>query len=391
MERLESNWSPRLKLIVGLLSLTFIIYLSAKFSAIFPAIILSIIVAYVLSPFVDMLENKAKFPTWAAISLAYFLGILVLLTLALVFYQPLAQQAVFLYNDLQSFFSGAEELFAYQITIAGQTIDGSMIFERATSVIQEISQPFVGHTLGFAVDIISSLVELSFTFVISIYLLKDGKEISNWMENIVPKKYRLDFIFLRSEISKIWDAFFRGQLLLSLVSASIFTSIGFIIGLPFALPMGVLAGLMEFSPHLGHGIWSILAGLVALLSGSTWLNMPNWVFALVVIGLQFIYIQFDYNYLIPRIIGKRVQLSPLVIILGILAGASLAGVLGVVLASPMIASARVLFWYIYFNLFGETPDFKKTTSDLPPPDPRWWHLQKPKRTKKTKKQKEQKP
>ena len=388
METLESSWSSRLKLIVGLLSLAFIIYLLAKFSAILPAIILAIIIAYVLSPFVDMLKEKAKFPAWAAISVAYFLAILVLLTLVLVFYQPLAQQAVFLYEDIRAFFSQAENLFAYQITIAGQTIDGSMIFERATSVLQEISQPFVGHTLNFAVDILSSLVELSFTFVISIYLLKDGKEISNWMENIVPTKYRPDFVYLRSEISKIWDAFFRGQLLLSLVSASIFTSIGFIIGIPFALPMGVLAGLMEFSPHLGHGFWGLLAGLVALLSGSTWLNMPNWVFALVVMGLQAVYIQFDYNYLIPRIIGKRVHLSPLVIILGILAGASLAGVLGVVLASPTIASARVLFWYIYFNLFEETPDFKRTTSDLPPPNPHWWHLQKPARTKKSKNRKE---
>ena len=388
METLESNWSPRLKLIVGLLSLAFIIYLSAKFSAIWPAIVLAIIVAYVLSPFVDLLEEKAKFPTWAAIIMAYFLAILVLSTLVLVFYQPLAQQALFLYNDIQSFFSRAEELFAYQITIAGQTINGSMIFERATGVIQEISQPFVGHTLGFAVDIISSLVELSFTFVISIYLLKDGKEISSFIENIVPSKYRADFIHLRDEISKIWGAFFRGQLLLSLVSACIFTGIGFIIGIPFALPMGVLAGLMEFSPHLGHGIWALLASLIALISGSTWLNMPNWVFALVIIGLQFVYIQFDYNYLIPRIIGKRVQLSPLVIVLGILAGASLAGVLGVVLASPMIASARVLFWYIYFNLFGETPDFKKTTSDLPPPDPRWWYLKKPTQGKDQKEQEE---
>ncbi|MEA2009057.1 MAG: AI-2E family transporter [Chloroflexota bacterium] len=368
--------------------MTFAIYLFAKFSAILPAIILAVIVAYVLSPFVDILHQKANFPIWAAISVAYILAILVLSTLVLVFYQPLASQVVLLYEDIQSFFSGAEELFAYQITIAGQTIDGSMMFERATGIIQDISQPFVGHTLDFAVEIISSLVELSFTFVISIYLLKDSKEISNWMEKLVPTRYRQDFVYLRSEISKIWSAFFRGQLLLSLISASIFTIMGFIIGIPFALPMGVLAGLMEFSPHLGHGFWGILAGIIALISGSTWLNMPNWVFALVILGLQAIYIQFDYNYLIPRVIGKRVQLSPLVIILGIMAGASLAGVLGVVLASPVIASARVLFRYIYFNIFGETLDFEKITSDLPPPDPRWWHLEKSKRNKKPKKRKE---
>ncbi|MBS1248551.1 MAG: putative transport protein [Chloroflexi bacterium] len=377
MEQLESRWSPRLKLIVGLLSLGFIIYLIATFRGILPAVILAGIVAYILSPLVDFLTEKARFPEWAAITVVYLLAILVLLTVSLVFYRPLSQQAVLLYEGIQILLSQAEELFSYQITIAGQTIQGSMLFERVTGLIQEVSQPVFGHTLGFAVEVISSLVELSFTFVISIYLLKDGKEISKSIEGFVPTKYRQDFIYLKSEISKIWSAFFRGQLLLSLVSASIFTSVGLIIGMPFALPMGVLAGLMEFSPHIGHGIWSITAGLIALLSGSTWINIPNWIFALIVLALQFVFIQFDYNYLIPRMVGKRVQLSPLVIILGILAGASLAGVLGVVLASPIIASARVLLRYIYFNIFEEELGLEKTTSDLPPPDPRWWQLQSP--------------
>ncbi len=389
METLESNWSPRLKLIVGLLSLAFIIYLIATFSAILPSIILAVIVAYILSPFVDMLCEKAKFPKWAAIIVVYLLAILVIFTLAMLFYRPLALQAVLLYEDIQSFFAGAEDLFAYQITIAGQTIDGSTIFERVTGVLQDISQPFVGHTIDFAVEIISSLVELSFIVIISIYLVIDSKDINIWMEELVPSKYRSDFIYLREKIAKIWAAFFRGQLLLSLISATIFTGVGFIIGIPFALPMGVLAGLMEFAPHIGPGIWAIIAGIIALASGSTWINMPNWIFALVIFGLQVVYIQFDYNYLIPRIIGKRVQLSPLIIILGIMAGASMAGVLGVLLASPIIASGRILFLYIYFNIFEETPGTKETTVDLPPPDPRWWHLKKYSR-KRSKKQQERK-
>lgn len=388
MENSKSNWSPRLKLIVGLLSLAFVIYLIATFSAIIPSVILAIIVAYILTPFVDALSEKAKFPKWAALITVYLLAILVLFTLALLFYQPLALQATLLYEDIQTFFAGAENLFDYQIIIVGQVIDGSTIFENATSILQDISQPFVGHTLDFAVEVISSLVELSFIIIISIYLIIDSKDISIWMEEIVPSKYRADFIDLREKISKIWAAFFRGQLLLSLISATIYTIGGFIIGIPFALPMGVLAGLMEFAPHIGPGIWAVIAGIIALASGSTWIAMPNWVFALVILGLQVVYVQFDYNYLIPRIIGKRVQLSPLVIILGIMAGASMAGVLGVLLASPIIASGRVLFLYIYFNIFEETPGQKATTVDLPPPDPHWWQLKKHEHAKQPKKQEE---
>jgi predicted PurR-regulated permease PerM len=74
--------------------------------------------------------------------------------------------------------------------------------------------------------------------------------------------------------------------------------------------------------------------------------VPNLIFALIVVGLHLVYQQVDLNYLIPRIIGRSVRLHPLVVILGIVAGATLAGVLGIVLAAPTIASARVLGRYI---------------------------------------------
>ena len=93
---------------------------------------------------------------------------------------------------------------------------------------------------------------------------------------------------------------------------------------------------------------------------------------LIVIGLQLFFQQFDINYLIPRIIGRRVHLPPLVVILGIVSGALLAGVLGVLLAAPTIASARVIGRYIYANLFDQDPFPDSVAPLLPPPNPRWW-------------------
>ena len=140
-----------------------------------------------------------------------------------------------------------------------------------------------------------------FILVISFYLIKDTDSLLQWIESLVPTTYRDDFIQLRSEINLIWEAFFRGQLMLAFIVATIFTLAGFIIGLPFALTMGVLAGLLEFLPSLGHGIWLIIASLLSLFIGSTWLPLPNWAFALLVIGLHLFYQQFDLNYLIPRV------------------------------------------------------------------------------------------
>jgi predicted PurR-regulated permease PerM len=142
--------------------------------------------------------------------------------------------------------------------------------------------------------------------------------------------------------------------------------------LPFALGMGIFAGLLEFIPSIGHGIWLVTASVLALTFGSTWLPIPNWVFTLIVIGLHLFYQQFDLNYLMPRIIGRRVQLPPLVIILGIVAGAFLAGVLGILLAAPTIASARVIGRYIYANLLDMDPFPVTMTQPTRPPEPYWW-------------------
>jgi predicted PurR-regulated permease PerM len=140
--------------------------------------------------------------------------------------------------------------------------------------------------------------------------------------------------------------------------------------------MGVLAGLLEFLPSLGHAIWLAIASVLAFFIGSTWLPLPNWAFMLLVIAMHILFEQFDLNYLIPRVVGRSVHLPPLVVILGIVSGAVLAGVLGILLAAPTIASARVLGRYVYANLFDLEPFPESILSALPAPNPRWWRRQK---------------
>jgi hypothetical protein len=127
------------------------------------------------------------------------------------------------------------------------------------------------------------------------------------------------------------------------------------VGLPRPALMGAIAGLLEFLPSVGHVIWLITAVIIALVEGSTWIPVSNMVFVLIVFGVQFVYTQIDLNILIPRIIGRQIHLHPMVVIIGIIVGASVGGVLGVALAAPTIASLRVIGRYIYAKLFDLDP------------------------------------
>jgi predicted PurR-regulated permease PerM len=298
-----------------------------------------------------------------------------MVTLPLVILPPLAAQFTGLNLDIQRFLRAIEDLLGHRYVLAGQVINVDELIQQVVVSLQGLLEPVFGQTLTLAVEVISSVVWVIFILVVSFYLIKDGPALRGWLESLVPPDFRSDYIRLRDEINNIWGAFFRGQLVLALVVAVIFTIAGFILGLPFALAMGVFAGLMEFLPSIGHGIWLAVAALLALFGGSTWLPLPNWAFMLLVIGLHLGYQQFDLNYLIPRIIGRSVHLPPLVVILGIVTGAVLAGVLGILLAAPTIASARVLGRYVYANLFDLEPFTGHAAPPLPPPNPRWWRKQ----------------
>jgi predicted PurR-regulated permease PerM len=131
--------------------------------------------------------------------------------------------------------------------------------------------------------------------------------------------------------------------------------------------LGVWGGLLEFLPSIGHAIWGLTVVIIALLEGSSYLPLPNLVFALVVFGAYIAFTQLDLNFLIPHIIGRRVHLHPVVVILGVIIGASVGGVLGVALAAPTIASLRIIMRYLFARLFDLDPFPPLSVPSVPGP------------------------
>ena len=380
MSNSRPRWSSQSKTLVSFLVLAFLIFLLYRVREIIPPLIIALILAFVLSPLVNRIQNRWGIHRVLAIIASYVILALVAAIFLLLLIPPLIEQFNSLNLDIQILLQQAESFIGQQFVIMGRTIDGSALIDQITASFQKIVEPFLGQTLGFFVEIITSIVWLIFIFVISFYLILDSESVRNWLESLPPPEYRQDYVRLREEITLIWNSFFRGQIVLAAVVATMFTIAGFILGLPFAFAMGIFAGLMEFLPSIGHAIWLFVASILAFFIGSTWLPIPNWVFMLLIIGLHLIFEQFDLNYLIPRIIGRRVQLKPLVVILGIAIGAVLAGMIGILIAAPTIASARVIGRYIYANLLNQDPF--PPLEELPPPETKkWWRL--PKKTERT--------
>ncbi len=370
MER--PRWPYATKLTVSLLLLAFVIYLLSRFHEIIIPIIIAVIIAYILNPLVNYIQNRLHVHRVLSILITYLVAALIVIGLPILVITIMGENFETMQFNPQPVIISIQNALAKDYTIAGFTIHPSAFAGQLFTALQGLLQPIVGQTVTIIKTIITSLVWVVLIILVSIYLIKDGVKLEDWFLTHLPPAYLPDYRWMINEIDQIWNAFFRGQITLSLIVAVLFIALGFILGLPFALVMGILAGILEFLPSIGHGIWLVTASLLAFFLGSTWMPVPHWVFMLIVIGIHLIFEQVDINFLIPRIVGRRVKLPPLVVILGIVAGAILAGVIGIPLAAPTIASLRIVGRYIFANLFDMEWTPVSAIQPLPPPKTYWW-------------------
>ncbi len=370
MER--PHWPYATKLTISLLLLAFFIYLLSRFHEIIIPLVIAIVLAYILNPIVNFFQRHGHVHRAVAILITYIILIAIIIGIPVLAISIMGENLETVQINPQKIIFSVQNALAQTYTIAGLTLHPSAFAGQLLSSLQGLLQPVVGQTVTIVRNIITSLIWIVLITIVSIYLIKDAGKLGDWLTSHLPPKILPDYRWLVNEIDQIWSSFFRGQLLLSSVVAVIFIVLGFILGLPFALAMGVLAGILEFLPSIGHGIWLLSAALLAFFLGSTWIPVPHWVFMLIVIGIHLVFEQVDINFLIPRFVGRRVQLPAVVVILGIAAGAILAGVIGIPLAAPTIASLRVIGRYIFANLFDMEWTPRSASQPLPPPKTYWW-------------------
>ena len=202
---------------------------------------------------------------------------------------------------------------------------------------------------------ISGVVWAIFILVFSFYMVKDAPHFGRFVAINVPEPLRPELSRLWHEIVRIWNSFVRGQFGVAFIMGiTVMVTMG-ALGVRNAAVLGLISGVMEFVPAIGPVIAAVPGVLIAIFLGSSWLPIPNLWFALVVGLTYFLLQQFENLYLVPRVVGSRVRLHPAVVIVGVLAGLQLGGILGVLLAAPTIASARVLLGYVYGKLFDTEP------------------------------------
>ena len=192
-------------------------------------------------------------------------------------------------------------------------------------------------------SIISLLVLIP---IITFFFLADGHIIQKAVLKLVPNRYFEMFVLLFHKVAQAVQSFIRGQLIDAL-AVGVMTSVGLaIIGVPYNIVIGIVAGLGNLIPYLGPviGFLPALFVLIASPEGFTAIGLVKIV--VVFVAVQFLEGTFVY----PIAVGKSVDLHPLIVIIGITVGGQIGGLVGMLIAIPIISVVKVTVEVLYFYL-----------------------------------------
>ena len=382
---MNTAWSKPTKYIAGVGLVLLGIYVLHLSRSVIPLLIIAALIAVIVRPVIGWLQRDFSLPRGVAIAITYLvLAILVPLAFVLIVpmivnalqyvvsldYEIILQRGTTWLRDvltgLQAIQLPVPALDAY----VDQTADTLLAtLQNATPTEVPATPPVatilpslgaaLTTTFGAAASLIggvfTSVLLFIFIFLASIYISLNAHTYPDAFLRLVPDAYKVEMAVLLARIIRLWNAFFRGQITLMLV-IGVISWLGLtVLGVPGALSLGIIAGLLELIPNLGPIIATIPAVIVALLQGSTYLPVSPLILTLLVIGFYVFLQQLENSVIVPRVLGDAVELPPLIVMTGVLVGGTVAGILGALLATPVIGTAREILRYIYLKILGEEP------------------------------------
>ncbi len=372
-------WSRTTKTIVVVAALLLLALLVMRFRTLLAMLVVAAILAYLLDPLIVFIDKRTNIRRGIVIAVVYIVLAAALIGGFFALGVASYQQAANLIEQTPALIENVAASIAAlvnrtePIAIGPLSLDPSVVaWDRLPEQLLGLVEPLLSQSGGvvsrFATSTVRTVFNLLFIFVLSIYLATDLPRFGGYVKSFAQQPgYREDAERLMPQLRHVWSAYLRGQIILSLV---IFLTVWIgltLLGVQNSLALGLLAGLLEFLPNLGPVISAGVTVLVAFFQPGNYLGLESWQYALVILGLMIVIQQLENHLLVPRIVGGALDLHPIIVIVGLFMGASLAGILGAILAAPIIASLKLFGHYAWRKLFDLPPFPDEEPIDDPPP------------------------
>ena len=297
-------------------------------------VVISVFLALALNPAVGWLQRHGVKKRIAAAALAYFLTLAFFVAIGFTFVPTLVDQVNEFVHKLPNY---------VQDVTHGRGRLGFLetkyhLEERVRAAISEGGATRVLGLSGVAISVAKGIITIVVASVtigfMTFFMLLEGPD---WVErfyNLLPEESQPRWRKIGDEIYKTVGGYVTGNLLISFIAGALTTIILIIMGVPYAVALGLIVAILDLIPLAGATMAAILIGIVAFLH-----SVPA---GIVVVAFFIGYQQLENHVLQPVIYGRTVQLSPLAVLISILIGAELAGILGALAAIPVAGTIQVL-------------------------------------------------
>lgn len=308
-----------------------VLALAERLAHVIVLLVFGVIVAFVLGPLVELIQRRTRH-RGVAVLLTALVALGLLAAAVGLLAVPLVRETRALADDVPRY---AKLLSSSQpVTIFGIEISGELR-QRVGAEIGTRAGEWTQQAAHVALRIGSGIVDVVFVLVLGIYLLASAPATRAWLLARVPAARRPEAERIEREAALLFGRYIRGQLLLGAIIGTTSGVVYALLGVPYAVFLGVLAGVLELLPIVGPIVAGAAAALVSL-------TQPFPLVLWVVVAAILIQ-QLENHLLVPRISGGAVGLHPLAALLAVLAGAEVAGILGAIFAVPLTG----LVWSVW--------------------------------------------
>jgi predicted PurR-regulated permease PerM len=318
--------------------------IAAQFSDIILLFFLAWVVAFILEPAVDALQRQAFMPRPIAVAVAYLSMLVIGATATISIVPALSRQTIQLAAELPTYLALINEGFvdlqsALDERGMGANLGALLQVEDLVRRAEAIGPPVLANAVTLATQLATFVIQLVLVLMLSFYVMLDGPRIKRNTLGLVPIAFRDDIEYFVASVNRAFAGFLRGQLIQALVYSLGTAAIMSAVGLDLILLTAVVNTALMLIPFVGPPLALVLPLAIAAVEkpGSFWLVL------ILVVALQ----QIVINVVAPRVMSSAIGVHPLLVFLGILAGAKVAGVWGALFGVPVMAviAAMVTFYH----------------------------------------------
>lgn len=315
------------------------------------------LLAYIGDPLADRLQ-KLRMPRTLAVVFVFLLTILCIALIVLLVLPLIQSQVGALIEALPGIIAQAEQVWLPKLTaLVGATPDDDIglaaFFDRYSEMAGNWGAKILAALSRSGGALAAAVISLFLIPILTFYLLRDWDFVISHLGSLVPERQRDTVFRLARESDEVLGAFLRGQLLVMIALAVIYSLGLSLVGLKFAIAIGVVAGLVSFVPYLGFVFGIALAGITVVLEPDPLLRLAG------VVATFSIAQMIEGSVLTPKLVGDRIGLHPVIVIFAVAAGGQLFGFFGVLLALPAAAVLSVLVRFAYAQYLADHPEARK--------------------------------